>query len=862
MSRRFLLRRLIAVAALSFVCVGETKHAAAIGIDAYHPVRTFALPTPNGLSGGNVLFDALPDGRLLLLNGATVSVEASPGTGLFTPLGDVTGFAPGFGPSFLAVSPDGARAATGSNSGAVVVFNTGNPTITSNYAMGDFTGQWIDNARLAVAGSGVQVLDTSTATVKTLIAGIGGFAGGVSIDAAGNLYASNGFDTAGGGSETGWIKAFAATDWEAALAANAPLNFETSGTPVADLLSTSPVGFDALGNMFVGGGDAFGGSGDTGYAALVDSAAIADALASPSATPPTSMTSPSSVLRKFPSPFSSDTPSWGYNNSTGELYLNYLYADGVVTVYAIPEPAAWALAVGGIAAIGVTRRRRPRRRAATACGVGSLLAIVAAQDIAQAGPYATEVVATTPQFGNVALYNDPLAVLGEPTRRAVNNDPFAGDSVFHVSVAQAAYNRDEAGNKILTTLSRRLVGGSYEYGSITVKFDQPILDDPANPYGIDFNVFGNSFYAGSDFITDDADLRGHILSGNSAEPARVSVSPDNVNWYAYASGPYGDTAFPTQGFGWSGDQFDANGMGWTSQPMDFTKPVNPALAPILGVAGQGLSAADAIGAYVGSGGGTGFDLAASGFEWIQYIRVEATPGAHGGEIDAFADVQPTRLGDALAITPANVAAGTPLYFQNADAPTQTAVLAEFTAVSDLAKLSAAAVSDATALVALDALANESLLASYQFDVSPLIGIGVVTYAADFSLQPGANYVGNGNDLSLLQWDGDDWNAVAFEFDMLSGFTRLEDWSSTSSTLAIVQITTNNPGDHDGDGMVDGADFLVWQQNLSSSGLEDWKTNFGQATGAGVAAATVPEPTAAWLALAALGGYYANQRRVA
>ena len=51
-----------------------------------------------------------------------------------------------------------------------------------------------------------------------------------------------------------------------------------------------------------------------------------------------------------------------------------------------------------------------------------------------------------------------------------------------------------------------------------------------------------------------------------------------------------------------------------------------------------VSAADAIAAYDGSGGGTGFDLDESGYDWIQYIKVEGTSDFSGGEIDAFSDV--------------------------------------------------------------------------------------------------------------------------------------------------------------------------------------------------------------------------------
>ena len=68
---------------------------------------------------------------------------------------------------------------------------------------------------------------------------------------------------------------------------------------------------------------------------------------------------------------------------------------------------------------------------------------------------------------------------------------------------------------------------------------------------------------------------------------------------------------------------------------DFTLPVDPSLT--LAALTVGTSA-DAMALYAGSAGGAGFDLAESGYEWIEYIRVEGVSGFSGGEIDAFSDV--------------------------------------------------------------------------------------------------------------------------------------------------------------------------------------------------------------------------------
>jgi hypothetical protein len=353
----FARRAAIVAALLALAMSGESF---AVGIYDYQLSRSFSLPGPNA---GVSLFDALPDGRLLLLNGSTVSVETAPKSGSFNTLGVIPGLTPISSPSFLAISPNGTRAAAGSNGGgSVVVFDTNNPAISTSYPADDFGGEWLDNSHLAISngfGSAkVDILNTSAATVTPVVTNIVGASAGVSIDAAGNLYVGNGF-----GSNSGLIKSFSAAAWQSALATNTPLNFATQGTPVADLLSAYPIGFDGSGNMFVGGGDFFGGSGDYGYAALVDAAAVANALAIPQASPPITPASSAAVLRKFTSPQATianfQPPNWNYNAATGELYLNYAFGDGVVGVYtAVPEPSCIVLTV--MCGILLLTRRMPK----------------------------------------------------------------------------------------------------------------------------------------------------------------------------------------------------------------------------------------------------------------------------------------------------------------------------------------------------------------------------------------------------------------------------------------------------------------------------------------------------------------------
>jgi hypothetical protein len=468
-------------------------------------------------------------------------------------------------------------------------------------------------------------------------------------------------------------------------------------------------------------------------------------------------------------------------------------------------------------------------------------------------PYPLELIHQTPgAYGTPTLYNDPYAVLGEPTSMAMN--PPVGpvpSGPFHIKMVEPAYYLDMNGNKVITTLDRRNDGGSYTWGEIVVKFDHPVYDDPANPYGIDLHVFGNAFYVGGGteggYVSDTTDMRAYYLAGGIfAEPVLVSVSPDNENWYTYSDGPYGDTAFPTQGYEWDGEQHDLTGNGWTDQKMDFTKPVNPTLDAVLGTPNPRIYVADALQMYDHSGGGTGFDLAQSGFEWIQYIRVSAAEGFRSGEIDAFADVRPMQVGDSLSVTPANIADGTLLYFQNAVDLSQTAILAEFTEIADLGRLATGSITDETALAALPA----NSIAAYQLDVATLVGKDPIAYTANFSLQPGSDYVGDGSDLSVSSWIDNEWQSIPFLFDTATAMIVLGDWSQPLSLLAITQ-NAGLAGDFNDDGHIDGRDFLAWQRNPEIGNLSDWQANYGQSTGQLTAAISVPEPTA--LLFAVCGG---------
>jgi hypothetical protein len=233
--------------------------------------------------------------------------------------------------------------------------------------------------------------------------------------------------------------------------------------------------------------------------------------------------------------------------------------------------------------------------------------------VIQTSPYATEVVSYSGPLG-ASPYDEPNSVLGKPSTR------MQGGS--RVKLVEPAYGTYPDNTKLITSIESG--------GFITVKFDHHVMNDPNNPYGIDLLVFGNAFF--SEGAVSDASNMDTYMFHNTAsiyeEPVTVAVSQDGETWYTFTDGPFADSLFPTQAYQW-----DSVNHTWTDIEMDFTKPVNPALTLAYF---NGLSGAQAIALYNGSGGGTGYDLSNVGLDWIQYVKVTSS----WGEVDAFADVAP------------------------------------------------------------------------------------------------------------------------------------------------------------------------------------------------------------------------------
>ena len=68
---------------------------------------------------------------------------------------------------------------------------------------------------------------------------------------------------------------------------------------------------------------------------------------------------------------------------------------------------------------------------------------------------------------------------------------------------------------------------------------------------------------------------------------------------------------------------------------------------------------------------------------------------------------------------------------------------------------------------------------------------------------------------------------------------------------IALFTANLPGDYNGDGVVDAADYTVWRDgdspDSSQAGYDLWSDNYGASLNpSGITSTTVPEPSAAFL----------------
>lgn len=208
---------------------------------------------------------------------------------------------------------------------------------------------------------------------------------------------------------------------------------------------------------------------------------------------------------------------------------------------------------------------------------------------------------SNPSFG----YTDPNAALGSPARFTGTNAAFNYPSA--VTPFNGAFDYDQVVS----------IGTG---GSLTLGFDQPITNNPLNPFGIDLIVFGNTSFI-------DADFPNGIVGGLFSEGGVVELSADGDAWIT-ATGIVADGMIPTNG--WT-DLTDPFSTEPGTIPSNFNLPVDPSIDF------SGMNFAQLLAAYNGSGGGTGIDIGAYGLSEVSFIRI-TNPGASNIEIDAISRV--------------------------------------------------------------------------------------------------------------------------------------------------------------------------------------------------------------------------------
>jgi hypothetical protein len=367
--------------------------------------------------------------------------------------------------------------------------------------------------------------------------------------------------------------------------------------------------------------------------------------------------------------------------------------------------------------------------------------------VANTNDFAVEVISTN-GIDLYSPYNDPTAVLNQPTLNFVDPYDFYPDIVTdRVSVIDPPFNVAPDGSNVITEISSG--------GQITVKLGRKVYHDPNNPYATDLIVYGNSFFTAisgpiGSAVSDASDLSAVTLDDSSmwGHDTIVSVSEDGTNWYSYAAVA---SLFPDDSYRW-----DDTNSSWTLEEMNPNKPVNPY---IYTNTFAGESVAGAVDQFVGASGGTGYNLAASGLPWIQYVRI--TPA--GGDytvIDAIAAVNPVTIGDALAISPDNLTSGiTNLVFQNPDNSSQSQISISFDSVNEIARINTVSLHDFSSFAPVEGTVSSG----YQIQALPITGTSPVSLQATVGLRTGNNYSGSGNDLRVFQWENTNWLSRVFTY---------------------------------------------------------------------------------------------------
>lgn len=238
---------------------------------------------------------------------------------------------------------------------------------------------------------------------------------------------------------------------------------------------------------------------------------------------------------------------------------------------------------------------------ATLVSFGWITATTSAGDFANA--VLSYVGGTNPASG----YTNPLVALGPPER-------FTGEGIAPGAVTP--FQPCFGANEIVS------IGAG---GQLTLAFDPPLRDQPNNPFGIDFIVFGNSFFTDAAYPTG-------VVNALALDGGTIQVSADGNTWISVPN-ILADALFPTMGFVDAPPYSPMSG----AIPTDPNTPVDPSWTA---AALSGKSFAELVEIYAGSAGGAGVDLASVGLTQAIAVRIMVPSGFHPNvEIDAIARVR-------------------------------------------------------------------------------------------------------------------------------------------------------------------------------------------------------------------------------
>lgn len=283
--------------------VASMTHAELAHADAFNEYATqssYALQLPQATTSWftsvdafgetNASIDGFPlHGRVLAATDSSVFLQKNFGASAWLTVGTVPEI---MDPCFIKISPDGTRVALGTgfykplytfpvtSLSAAAPPDLATAPDTSTFNLSYYDAEWLDNRFLFInsgtnSGSGVFAVDTWGGDVPSslipIVTDIPGASGGVTFDHNGNLITGIGY-----GSDTGQLKIWPASDVAAVLEPGAlPLDYVSTGFVLAErMLSAASLGVDGENNVYVGGGDVFGATGNSGFAGLISASVV------------------------------------------------------------------------------------------------------------------------------------------------------------------------------------------------------------------------------------------------------------------------------------------------------------------------------------------------------------------------------------------------------------------------------------------------------------------------------------------------------------------------------------------------------------------------------------------------------------